>query len=182
MDSLLGKTLLKLLVPLAAGIAVILISRKRRALWRGELGWQAPRLLPFLGWMVIWAVWIALSERLFTAMGMDRPTQWPSCPLSIVVLRIAAIGLAGPFCEEIVTRGLLFGRLRDTRLGPWTSIVLISLAWTALHYRYGLVTLLAVFCDGLLFGVARYRTASIWTPVAMHSMGNLFSIWQSLSG
>lgn len=182
MDSLLATTLLKLLLPLAGVVAVVVLSSRRRPLWREELGWQSPKPLALLAWIAGWVLWIALSELLFTQLGMPPPKAWPAYPLLIVILRVAAIGMAGPFCEEIITRGLLFGRLKNTKLGPWGAIVIISLLWTAMHYNYGPLTLVVIFLDGLLLGMARYTTASIWPPVAMHSMGNLFSIWQSLTG
>lgn len=182
MDSLLARTLLKLLPPLVGAGAVVLVSSKRRPRWRDELGWRAPKPVALLGWIAVWVVWIAVSELCLRLLGMGPPKPWPAYPLLIVILRVAAIGMAGPLSEEIIARGFLFGRLKDTRLGPWGAIVLVSLLWTAMHYRYGPATLAFVFLDGLLLGAARHTTSSIWPPVAMHTIGNLFSIFQSLTG
>jgi CAAX amino terminal protease family. len=34
-----------------------------------------------------------------------------------------------------------------------------------------------IFVDGLLLGAARYRTKSVYVPIAMHLLWNLYAIW-----
>ena len=174
-------TVMKVALPAAVIIMVLAVTRIRGVSWHDDLGLRAPRLAPALLWIGAWVVWVALCEVLIEKLGMQQATPWPRYPLPIIALRIAAIGLVGPFSEELVMRGVLLDRLRRTRLRAAGAVVLVAAGWSLMHYRYEWSTLALVFADGLVLGAARVQTRSLWVPVAMHVMGNLFSIWQSLS-
>lgn len=36
--------------------------------------------------------------------------------------------------------------------------------------------------DGVFFGLARYRTGSVLTPILLHSLGNAYAVAQRLLG
>ena len=97
-----------------------------------------------------------------------------------VPMRILAIGVAGPFLEELVARGVVFNLLKRTAIGSLGAIFLIAAAWASAHYRYDVPTIVLVCLDGVIFGLARYTSGSLWIPVALHMIGNLISIGQSL--
>jgi len=172
----------KLFLPALGIVIVILISKKRSSSWRDDLGLRSPGPLTLMAWLGFWILWIVFSEVIIRHFGFEQPKAWPAYPALILVLRILAIGIVGPFCEEIITRGILFYRLKQLRLGAWGAIVLISLIWAAAHYNYPLSTLMMIFADGFILGLARYKSGSLWIPVAMHTLGNLISISQSLMG
>ena len=180
MDELLQSTLLKVAAPVFAIVVVLGISRLRGISWRDDLGLQKPKLGTALGWLGLWIVWMAASEVVIRFFGIEQPRAWPEYPPLIVALRIAAIGVLGPFAEEIVMRGGLLHRLQKTRVGVLGAIVIVAVIWAALHYRYepGLVALIAA--DGILLGLARVYGGSLWLPIAMHTLANLISIYQSL--
>jgi len=181
-DPLLRSTLVKLLLP-ALGIVVLLTVTKRRGLsWREDLGlaWPSPRV--FLLWIALWVAWVAASEVAIAALGIEPPAPWKPYPLYIVVMRVVAIGLIGPALEELVVRGLLFGKLSRTRLGPWGAIGICAAAWAVVHTQYDWKTMALIFLDGIVLGTARYRSRSTFVPMAMHMLGNLYSIYQSLHG
>ena len=181
MHSLLVSTLAKLLVPAVAALVVLLVSRKRGFSWGEDLGLRRPKTLALFGWLGLWLVWIAASEVLIRVLGLDQAKAWPGYPPSILVLRIVAIGLVGPFAEELVMRGVVFHVLRRTALGPLGAIAVTAVGWSAMHYLYGPGTLALVAVDGVVLGLARHRSGSLWVPVAMHALGNLISICQSLT-
>lgn len=180
-DPVLSSTLLKLALPLAATAIGLLVARKRRMSLRDDVGLRPPRPLAMLAWLAGWGVWMWVSELLIAALDLEQPSPWPAYPPYIVILRIVAIGMAGPLCEEVLARGVVLGRLRHTRLGPALAVAVVAVAWAALHYGYGpgLVALIAV--DGVWLGAARLLGASLWIPIAMHMAANLFSIYQSLT-
>ncbi len=57
-------------------------------------------------------------------------------------------------------------------MGPWLTIILTSLMWTALHVQYGFIVLTWLFLLGVIIGYARQKTGSIWTPIIMHAFNN----------
>lgn len=129
----------------------------------------------------MWAAWIWAGELLTVDFGLEQAKAWPDYPLLIVALRILAIGVLGPLAEEALMRGLVLHLLRRS-IGVWVAIGLSAVAWAAMHYSYGLGTMLLIACDGFLLGLARYKSNSLWVPISMHIAGNLFSVFQSITG
>jgi membrane protease YdiL (CAAX protease family) len=182
MDPLLRSTLLKVTLPAVIAVAVFVVAKMRGIAWDAELGLRRSSLRAVAVWIVLWVAWIAIGEWIIRAAGLEPPKAWPAYPLPIVVLRVLAIGLIGPFSEELVVRGLLLSRLRRTRLGTAGAVVVTAVGWAAMHYQYspGLIAMIAG--DGILLGAARVKGRSLWIPVALHALGNLFSIYQSMTG
>ncbi|HTE06214.1 MAG TPA: CPBP family intramembrane glutamic endopeptidase [Planctomycetota bacterium] len=184
MDGDLQATLLKLLLP-AAGIAAVLFGTRRRGMsWHAErgLGLQWPRAAQAAGWMAAWIAWMALTEFAGGWLGVEQPARWGEHSALVFVLRVLAIGLLGPAMEELVMRGAGIALLRRTRLGARGAVVVTAAAWAVLHVQYAPLLIGMIFLDGLFLGACRVRTGSLALPIAMHALGNLFSIWQSTHG
>jgi uncharacterized protein len=179
MDPTLKSTLLKVALPLAVMALLLTITRIRGLRWREDLRllWPTPRTVAL--WVGGWLVWIAVSEIASRALHLETVRSWPAYPLGIIVLRIVAIGILGPVMEELVFRGVLFLPLLR-RLGPPAAILITSVVFGLSHYGYEWAVVAFVCADGLFFGVARHRTGSVYLPMLLHAIGNLFSIAQSL--
>jgi uncharacterized protein len=91
----------------------------------------------------------------------------------IVPLLWLAIVIAAPLAEELFFRGFLFEGIRYTRLGATGAVVLTASLWAVIHLQYGPYEITTVFVLGLILGVARLMTGSIYTPIAMHAVVNL---------
>lgn len=179
--SLLASTLFKLLVPAAAIVVALTVYRRRQPTWRADLGLGPPRPAVLAGWLAGWLVWIAISEAIINSFGLSQAKAWPDYPLGIVILRILALGVTGPILEEVVVRGILLDRLRRTRLQWGGAIAVTAVAWAAVHVQYDPASLALITVDGIILGVARWRGGSLWIPIAMHVVGNLISVGQSLT-
>ncbi len=86
--------------------------------------------------------------------------------------------LAAPVFEEILFRGFAYRGIAESFAGPWTAIVLTSVSWGFLHSQYDFIDTTYVIACGLLLGLARWLTGSIYTAMAMHAFINLLSIVQ----
>ena len=182
MDADLRPTLLKLAIPILAIIVVLVVSRLRGIDWKRDLGlaWPGPRSLVI--WLAVWIGWVVVSELVSRHFGFGKPSPWKPYAPFIVGLRILALGFCGPASEELLVRGIVFFRLRNTRLGPIGAILVCSAAWALMHYRYDPATIALIFLDGIVLGTARYRSDSTVLTILLHSLGNLYSIHQSLHG
>ena len=173
--------IISLLLPLVA-IAALLIVRRVRRFPPDMLGLAWPRPLVFVGWLAIWIVWMAISELVGDRLGVEPPKPW-HYSAGMTLLRIAMIGIAGPIAEELAYRGAMLYALRvRAGLPPVVAFVIISIVWSVSHLQYDVTTLGMIFLDGLILGAARVQSRSTLTSGAMHVMGNLFSIYQSLRG
>jgi membrane protease YdiL (CAAX protease family) len=84
-----------------------------------------------------------------------------------------AIVIAAPLAEELFFRGFLFEGIRYARLGATGAVVITSLLWAVIHLQYGPYEITTVFILGLILGVARLVTGSIYIPIVMHALVNL---------
>ena len=83
-----------------------------------------------------------------------------------------ALTVGAPLSEELLFRGYLLNRLRQTQLGFWGAALIANIGWTALHVGYSWLSLADVFIAGLLFSWALWRTRSIWIPILFHAAYN----------
>ena len=174
------KVALPLLVIVGALASSVALSKKKGIPLK-DFGFAWPKISTLGLWLVIWIVWMVITELAIPALGMEQAKPWPKLPLLIIGLRIVAIGVLGPVAEELLVRGVFFTVLRK-RFGPLTAILVPAIVWAIAHYHYGWRSGMWIALDGVMLGGARHHSRSIVPPIAMHAIGNLFSIYQSLSG
>ncbi|MCE9620499.1 MAG: CPBP family intramembrane metalloprotease [Planctomycetes bacterium] len=181
MDPVLQSTLIKLLGPLVACVVLLFVAKKRGIKLRDAsgLGLRLPTWTAAAFWLAAWIAWMALSEVALAQFGMEQPKPWPEYSAPIFWMRVAAIGLVGPVLEELVFRGAVLSLIERTRFGLRGAILVTSVAWAAIHVQYAPAFIFLIFLDGIFLGECRVRSGSLILPMAMHSMGNLYSIWQS---
>lgn len=85
-------------------------------------------------------------------------------------------GLVGPFAEEVIFRGILYGALR--RWGVAAALGASTAVFALLHGGGGFTQI----AGGLLFGLAYEREGKLMAPVAVHALGNTALFALSLIG
>lgn len=88
--------------------------------------------------------------------------------IALVLSLIAIVGAAAVL-EELYFRGLLYGRL-DERLGTASAVVGSAGVFGLVHFEPNAFPVL--FGLGLVLGVLRWRTASVWPGVGVHAANN----------
>jgi membrane protease YdiL (CAAX protease family) len=84
-----------------------------------------------------------------------------------------AIGLIGPFFEEVLFRGFLFAGLLRSRLGAAWTIIITGLVFAMVHaVQYGIGVLVQIFILGVVFGLVRWKTNSLWSSIILHAAWN----------
>jgi membrane protease YdiL (CAAX protease family) len=162
-------------VALAGGVSVIVLFRTRNVpreelgIVRPPLGLSALLLAVYLGWMLG-------SDALIHWRGPWDWRPWLAVPLAASAMRVLAVGILGPIAEELLFRGWFFGLL-DKRVGPVLTIVVTGVGWALLHYDYPWQVIAVIVVDGLLLGLARWKTRSVFPPMVMHALYNLYAIW-----
>ena len=91
-------------------------------------------------------------------------------------MRVLAVCLLGPIAEELIFRGWLFGLVQKC-FGTAPTIVVTAVGWALLHYSYSWQVILVIAVDGILLGVARWRTGSVFAPIVIRVFYNLYAIW-----
>jgi uncharacterized protein len=175
----LRSTLIKVAVPLLTILIPLAVAKLRGFDVRELFGLHRPRPRVFILFIVLWIVWMAITELILQSLGLGS-SPWKTYPMTILVLRVLAIGVVGPIAEEFIFRGLAFGKLVP-KIGVWPTIIGVGILFGLIHFGASWGHVAFICLDGILFGTARHKSGSVYTPMAMHAMGNLLSIYQSLS-
>ncbi len=138
--------------------------------------WLAPGCILLLS--------VALDEgllRLVRALfGLDLTPQTThviaglarTAPLALAAT--VAIGLLGPFAEELLFRGLIYGYV-DGRFGTRAAWATSSILFALAHAEPAHIAL--VLPIGFLLGWVRMRSASLWPCLAAHVANNTLMVW-----
>ncbi len=87
-------------------------------------------------------------------------------PLPVMLL---IVGAFGPFCEEFIFRGVIFGAYRNTGM-TWGAIVLSSLLFGLMHMNIN--QFCYAFVLGIAFALVVEATGSIWSGFIAHLLIN----------
>jgi membrane protease YdiL (CAAX protease family) len=160
----------------AAAVVVILIRVKRSKRPPAWFGITVPPLLPTAAFIAVYILWMFGSNALTNWRGPWDFGPWEQAPLIASMLRVLAVCVFGPLVEEFIFRGVLFSWLQE-RMSIYVTIVATALSWSLLHYSYAWWVVGIIFVDGILLGLARWRTGSVFAPAAMHMLYNFYAIW-----
>jgi uncharacterized protein len=91
------------------------------------------------------------------------------------LLWVAVVGFA-PVFEEAFFRGFLFVGLERSRIGVVGTILVTSLVWAALHIQYNIIGMASIVIMGIVLGVVRLKTRSLWSTILFHSLWNFIAL------
>lgn len=143
---------------------------------RNYIGFRLPLKREWLKWLLTLAAFLFLSDAVSNLF--HQPIVHPFMEniyktASFLPLLLVALMVAAPMFEEIFFRGFLFQGIRYSRLGPIAAIGITSFFWAAIHVQYDVYGMATIFALGLLLGIARIKTDSIYLLMVMHSLSSL---------
>jgi membrane protease YdiL (CAAX protease family) len=161
------------------GLILLVINGRRGASIADYLG-----LKPFGVKAVVLAIVITLAYIAVTAlvnMALNRPEGTDVMVEAYAstarpVLFWMALVVFGPVFEEFLFRGFLFEGFRQSRIGVIGAVIITSLVWAGFHLQYGLFEIASLCVMGILLGIVRYKTGSLWLPIMMHAFNNLLAV------
>jgi uncharacterized protein len=164
-------------------VAVIAGIIKLRQRWRVQdyLALKRPHKRQLLEWCLIAVICIVALDlvKSFVDVPVIPPFVIEAYETAYFLpLFYFAVIIVAPIFEEIFFRGFLFLGLRYSPLKASGAIVLPAVLWSLIHLQYEWLDITIVFLLGLLLGYARYRTNSLYVPIAMHALNNLLALLQ----
>jgi len=178
-------------------IVIILIAAKRFFVgslqsfglnfktWRKDL--YAASLNFLAAWpFVILALWVVMQIghwrfgpefQMEQNEGLRVIVEYENLPLRVLTIFFAV--LLTPIFEEFLFRGLLQSFLRNMGLGPWQSIIFVSIIFSALH---PLMHFPALMILSMAMGYAYEKSNSILRPIFIHLIFNGITIAFALLG
>jgi len=102
-------------------------------------------------------------------LDMYGTSVWPA-------LLWLAVVLVGPAFEEMFFRGFLFEGFRRSAAGAVGAIALTSVGWAILHIQYDLIGMAEILVMGVVMGVVRLKTRSLWSTFIIHALNNFVAL------
>ena len=167
-------TAIAVLVQYAIISAVVLVIA--RGVPRGVLGFQRPASWPraaglvIVSLLAIWAMSWVLD--LFLDATEEQgllPDGWDSSRAGAFALNFALIALVAPVVEETTYRGLGFAASRSS-FGPLLAVLGTGLAFGLSHGLLVALPVLTLF--GVILGMLRWKTESLYPPIVLHAVFN----------
>jgi membrane protease YdiL (CAAX protease family) len=168
---------------LFVGVTWVLLRSSRYEPW-SYTGLSAPRLAPsVLGFALgvtnffacvvpIQYVAQSLAPRWLRDM-FDVSRVFDSQSPVELALMLAGVSLAAPVCEEFFFRGLFQKGLLSSSLSRVSAVMVTAVVFSAFHLDpVGFVARVEL---GVLFGVLRLYTGSLWPSIFAHAANNLVS-------
>ena len=132
-------------------------------------------ILKWLGITLLFMVTTSILGSLTQASESDWTEDTYRSTSYLPLLWIAVV-VAAPLFEEILFRGFLLTGLRNSNLGPAGAVALTSVGWAMLHIQYNAFGIFVIFGFGVLLGIARLSSRSLYPPLVMHAFMNLLTM------
>jgi membrane protease YdiL (CAAX protease family) len=160
-------------------IAAIVLLRKGIS-FKEYLAIKDIPLKEYVRWFAIFLVFILSWEGLNVLF--DQPvSDWMMKTYQTaqyLPLLWVAIVIAAPLVEELFFRGFLFEGLRESWMGPVGAVLVTSIFWASIHVQYNVFQMVMIGFLGVLLGIAKIKTRSLYITLAMHSLLNLIAMVQ----
>ncbi|MFC1954068.1 lysostaphin resistance A-like protein [Chloroflexota bacterium] len=163
------------------GLIAIIIKVRRSATIAEYLGFQriSRRTVVFL--LAISTGFVILSDCLSLILGEPLNPEWMVNVYKTSVwppLLWVAFVIFAPAFEETFFRGFLFRGFIQSRIGVKGTIILTALIWALIHTQYDVYVIAAIFVSGIVLGIVRFKTGSLWSSLLMHALWNLIATLQ----
>jgi membrane protease YdiL (CAAX protease family) len=164
-------------------LTLLFAKLRRNISVKNYIGFRMPSKGEWIKWLLTLAAFIFLSD--MVSLLLHYPI---ALPFMVEAYKTAfflpalffSIIVVAPLFEEIFFRGFLFEGIRHSRLGPMGAIGITSLFWAVIHLQYDIYGITTVFALGLLFGIVRVKTDSIYLLMAMHSLTSFVATMETV--
>jgi uncharacterized protein len=167
--------------PICIALIVVFARLRKKLALKDYLSLKRPTRRQLLEWCsvaIMCNVGIDLLKSLvdldiippFVVKTYETAGFLPLFYLSVVVL--------APLFEELFFRGFLYQGFRHSFLKTTGAIAISAVLWALIHQQYNWVDITGVFVFGLVLGLARQRTGTIYVPIAMHALNNFLALLQ----
>lgn len=146
--------------------------------FREYVGLKSFRAKALLVWLPVNLAYLVLAEVIRQVFNIPQSqndlTLYSTSAWHL--LFFVAIVVFAPAFEEVLFRGFMFRGYAGS-IGPVSATILTAAMWATLHISSGIVIydIAVIFVGGLLLGIARWKTGSLWITLAMHAFWNLLA-------
>lgn len=171
-----------------AAIPVVYADYKKDLMLTGRYGLKSPfgpqqvkSLLVVIGITICLSVGLNNVISMSPLVQMSEEFQNASDAFygSTLGIEIFGSALITPFLEELLHRGVVFGRLRR-RMGMWPAVIVSALVFAALHFN--IVQFIYAFLLGIVFAMFVEKTGHLYPAVIAHVVANGIAVIRTETG
>ena len=166
-------------LPVCLGLTLLFAKLRRGWTIREYLALKPVPNRTMLAWLGFLLVFAAASDGLSYLLGLPTGSEFMVQVYrnaNYVPLLWATLLVAAPLMEETLFRGFMIPGIQQSRLGAVGAIIITSVGWSLMHLQYDVYAIVQIFFMGILLGVARLKTQSLYPALAMHSLFNLLAM------
>lgn len=169
-------------------IPVVFADYKKDRILTGQYGMKSPVTPALIKQMVaVVGITICLSVGLNNVISMSPLVQMSEEYQnasdaffgSTFGLELLGSALVTPFLEELLHRGVVFGRLRR-RMDMWPAVLVSALIFAVLHFN--MVQFIYAFLLGIVFALFVEKTGKLYSAVIAHVAANGLAVVRTETG
>ncbi|MFI3304566.1 MAG: type II CAAX endopeptidase family protein [Rikenellaceae bacterium] len=164
-----GKSVLLATIIMQPTILILVLIY--RTLRRGKGGIVRLSLNGFNPTIILWGVIMLLSLVVVMEPLMQLFPQ-NEIPTGRGIYMVTALLVVAPLFEELLCRGVILESIRN-KWGAWSACFVSALIFGVMHQTPQSV--INAFIIGLLLGYIYLKTNSIFAPIILHSVNNIFA-------
>ncbi len=130
-------------------------------------------------WIFVLFIFLTLANVLVLLLDKSVPPEFVR-KLYLSAKPTWIIWVAGvfitPFFEELFFRGFLMSGLERTFVRPIGAVVISSMIWAAMYIQLDLYLVINTLILGIILGMARFHSGSIYLPIGLHMVVNFFTL------
>lgn len=164
--------------PVCTALTVWFAKLRKNINPKSYLGLRKATIKNYFLWLIFLLFYIAVTAGITYLLKISAPpfvTEIVKPAYFPPVLYLAIVVII-PIFEEVLFRGFLFEGLRISRLGSIGSILITSFLWVIIHTQYDAYFMGVLFALGILLGMARLKTGSVYLTILLHSINNLLAV------
>ncbi len=169
-------------------IPVVYADYKRDLMLTGKYGLKNPitnrqvtQLLAIIGITICLSVALnnLISMSPLVSMSEEYQNANDAFYGSTIGLELLGSALITPFLEELLHRGVVYGRLRRM-MGMWSAVILSALIFAGLHFN--IVQFIYAFLLGIVFALFVEKTGRLYPAVIAHVVANGIAVIRTETG
>ncbi len=158
------------------------VAKKKKLSYQSDLGIVIPNWKSIVFWIGLFLLLIAIEDLIYRQLGDSITESWKEkYTTPQMLIRGIGIVILAPISEELMFRGLLFWRIKNSKLKTIGAIIIPAILFSAIHIQYSeLLTLGIIFIDGLFYGLARHFSKSVVLAIILHALSNLGAVLERI--
>lgn len=169
-------------------IPVVFADYKKDCVMTGQFGIRTPftvelakQMLALVGITICLSIGLNNVISMSPLVQMSEEYQNASDAFygSTFAVELLGSALVTPLLEELLHRGVVFGRLRR-RMGMWPAVLVSALIFAALHFN--MVQFIYAFLLGIVFALFVEKTGKLSSAVVAHVVANGIAVIRTETG